>query len=287
MRGRFVDAWKYVWVELWEPLEQSPYVFDDIYLALYVELEKTLKHRFKTSNNDDEHRIYFETSTDPSKARVFIKELKGEDIAGDPTLVKFFQNAYDVFTEYSEELCSEFVQLLDEFMRCHNLRYTLQHSPFKLQPHLPGVFASLFAEISEAAAGDSHLLELMKEFEYSFYLLSRSHNTADMKTCIAKASMFVEGIGRAHPNSRGATLGDICDSIPCWPHNALRDAVKKVYGFCSDYPGIRHSGNVHGRIRDLEVKDSIIVPLMLLLAAGYFLTLQNVAEVIGTDAEDD
>ncbi len=288
MRGRLVDAWKYTWLELWEPLEQSPHVSDDIYLALYVELEKALKHRLKTSKEDEEHRIYFETSTDPAKARTFIKELDGQKLAGDPELVVFFKNAYDVFSETdSEELCTEFVQLLDEFLNCHNLRYKLQYSPFKLQPHLPGVFASLFTEILEATEKEVHLLGLMKDFEHSFYADSRSHSTTDMKTCIAKASMLVEGLGSVHPDSKGSTLGDLCDSIACWPHRALCEAEKKVYGFCSDYPGIRHAGNVRGKIRELELKDSIIVPLLLLTAAGYFLTWQNISEVIGINVEDN
>lgn len=287
MRGRLVDAWKYTWLELWEPLEQSPHVFDDIYLALYVELEKALKHRLKTSDDDDNHRIFFETSTDPIKARTFIKELDSQRLAGDHAMVVFFKNAYDVFDENSEELCTEFVRLLDEFISCHNLRYKLQYTPFKLQPHLPGVFASLFNEIADVAAEDSYLLELMKDFEHSFYTVSRSHNTTDMKTCIAKASMLVEGLGSIHPESGDSqTLGKICESIKCWPHATIRDSVSKLYGFCSNYPGIRHAGHPQGKLRELELRDSIIVPLMLLIAAGYFLPWQNISEIIGIAQED-
>jgi hypothetical protein len=290
MRGRLVDAWKYTWLELWEPLEQLLDVSEDIYMALFVELEKALKNRLKTAPDEDDeaHRIFFEISNDPAKARTFIKELDSQKLRGDPELVVFFKNAYDVFDENSEELRREFVRLLDEFIVCHNLRYKLQYSPFQLQPHLPGVFASLFTEILEATEKEEHLLGLMKDFEHSFYAVSRSHSTTDMKTCIAKASMLVEGLGSVHPDSKGSTtLGDICRAIPCWPHATIRESVSKIYGFCSNYPGIRHAGHPNGQLRELELKDSIIVPLMLLTAAGYFLTWQNISEVIGINVEDN
>jgi hypothetical protein len=65
------------------------------------------------------------------------------------------------------------------------------------------------------------------------------------------------------------------------PLDTPEEAVKKIYGFCSDYPGIRHSGNPGGQLRELEVKDSIIVPLMLLTASGYFLTWQDISKITG------
>lgn len=289
MRGRLVDAWKYTWLELWKPLEQSPEASEDIYMSLFVELEKALKNPLNTQANteNERNRIFMETSTNPAKARTFIKELEVQELAGDPELVIFFKNAYDVFSETGyNELCAEFVRLLAEFINCHNLRYKLQYPPFKLQPHLPGVFAALFTEIIESAAKNQHLSGLMNDFEHSFYIVSRSHCETDMKTCISKACMLVEGLGRIHPDSKGNTVGDICDSIKCWPHSALRDAVKKVYGFCSDYPGIRHAGNAQGQIRKLELRDSIIVPLMLLTASGYFMTWENISEVIGINIEN-
>ncbi|MDX2099604.1 MAG: hypothetical protein SFW36_17635 [Leptolyngbyaceae cyanobacterium bins.59] len=289
MRGRLIDAWKYTWLELWEPLEQVPDFSEDIYSDLFVQLEKALKKRLKTAPDEDKesHSRYFETSTDPVKARLFIQEIDGQSLAGDPALVAFFKNAYDVFNEYSEEFADEFVQLMDEFVNCHNLRYKLQYSPFKLQPHLPGVFASLFAEISEAAAGDRDLLELMKDFEHSFYAVSRSHRETDMKTCISKACMLIEGFGSLHPERETAsTLGAMCNKIRCWPHEKLREAVINVYHFCCDYPGIRHAGTPASKLRALDLRDSIIVPLILFTAAGYFLTQHNITEVIGINAED-
>jgi hypothetical protein len=288
MRGCLVDVWKYTWLELWEPLEQLPDFSGDIYMPLYVELEKALKFRMKTSDDKIAASTYIETANDTDLARQFLMELESNNLAGDGELVIFFKNAYDVFSESdSEEISSEFIRLLTEFLNSRNLRYELHSSPFQLQPHIPGVFASVFNEISKTALNDKHLSVLMKDFEHSFYTVSRTHLETDMKTCISKACMFIEGIGALHPQKGTApSLGAMCDKITCWPHAKLQEAVKSMYHFCCDYPGIRHAGNGNSQIRPLELHDSIIVPLMLLIASGYFLTWSNISEVIGINIED-
>ncbi|WP_017299799.1 hypothetical protein [Nodosilinea nodulosa] len=344
MRGRLIDAWKYTWLELWEPLEQLEIFSDDVYTALFEELEKALLERlhyketpaeeiderslkallegddiyapllseqdlantYIQSSKSDEpikvglkffsrkafrERIYVNTANDSLLSKNFIQGLDSANFAGDPALVMFFQNAYDVFAEYNEELCDEYFKYLNDFIICHNLRYKLQRSPFRLQPHLPGVFAALFSEILRTSEDDIHMLELVKDFEHSFNTLSRSQREVDMKTCIAKACNLVEAVGSRHTESKGSEskgsdLGTLCASINCWPHPALRDAIRKIYAFCSDYPGIRHAGSPKSKLRPLDLRDSIIVPILLLAASSYFLTEQNLTDILGINAED-
>jgi hypothetical protein len=163
--------------------------------------------------------------TNKELERVFIHQISSDQFSGDPALARFFRNAYDIFNEYNEELCREFIRLLKEFLLSRNLRYELQITPFRLKPHLPSIFAALFTEISEVAAQDDALSKLMSDFEHSFLNVSRSHNEADMKTCIMKATNLVEGIARQHPKAKGATtLGAICTSNDCFPHKALEEA---------------------------------------------------------------
>lgn len=339
MRGRLIDAWKYTWIEVWEPLEGLKTFSDDVYTSLFEELEKALLERLHYKETPAEEidkktlkailesdgiyapllsdpdlkkiyiqdyksdesakaelklffkksfreRIFVNTANDPLLARKFIQELDSANLIGDPALVAFFQGLHNVFSEYSEELCSEYIQLLDNFIDCHNLRYKLQRAPFRLQPHLPGIFASLYSEITEAASTDDHLMELMKSFERSFYAVSTSHNTAEIGISIQQACNFVEGLASVHPESKGSTLGEMCGSINCWPHAALREAVKKVYGFCSDYPGIRHGGSRESKLRPLDLRDSMIVSILFFATASYFLTEQNLTDIIGINAED-
>ncbi len=54
-----------------------------------------------------------------------------------------------------------------------------------------------------------------------------------------------------------------------WPHSAVQAALTKLYGFCSDYPGIRHAGNPDGVRRELNTKDVTLASLLLLSFSGY------------------
>lgn len=107
-----------------------------------------------------------------------------------------------------------------------------------------------------------------------------------MKTSILKATMLVEALASAVPGARGHTLGDLCNSIQCWPHSAIKEAVKRIYGFCSDYPGIRHNILNDSPIRALEMRDSIIVPMLLFTAAGYFGANTNLLDMLRSPSSE-
>ena len=76
-------------------------------------------------------------------------------------------------------------------------------------------------------------------------------------------------IGTGATNAAGRTLGDLWDKTICRPHKTVKECLKKLHGFCSDYPGIRHAGNPNGRLRDLEPRDAILICLLLLSFSGY------------------
>ncbi len=98
--------------------------------------------------------------------------------------------------------------------------------------------------------------------------------------------MLVEALASASPGAQGHTLAELCNSIKCWPHAAVKGAVKQIYGFCSDYPGIRHNTTTGGKIRPLEMRDSIIVPLLLLIAAGYFGANTNLLDTLRSQSNE-
>jgi hypothetical protein len=287
MRGRLIDAWRYAWPEIWLKLEELPDVYLDLYMDLYVELAKALKLPDKQEQQLKFNTEYNVVANDPQQARNFIMTVEGAAFRSDAALARFFRDALDVYEESGNpELPPEFIRLTSEFVSCHNLRYRVI-TPFRLQPHLPGVFAALFAELSDFSTRNPQLAAAMADFEHSFEVLSKTHKETDMKTCIHKACMFVECLGALKPGAKGKTLGDLCINIDCWPHKAVRGAVSNLYGFCSDYPGIRHNVSVEGQLRQLEVKDSILVTLLLLAASGYFRDDINIAELIGVEAEVD
>jgi len=76
-------------------------------------------------------------------------------------------------------------------------------------------------------------------------------------------------------------LGALCNQIGDWPHDKVKEALQNLYKFCSDYPGIRHAGSPKGMRRNLSVKDSTLICLLLLGFAGYLSPSVDERSVLG------
>ena len=219
-------------------------------------------------------------------ARDALETSSGADLRGEGPIARFLENAHDVLVETGHpELPERYENLIETFLESRNLRYDLA-KPFQIRPHVSGVFSALISDVMAGVRNDQDLVEAASEFEHAFSALTRSHAGPDMKTCIQKAAMLVEAIASAYPNAEGESLGELCDSIKCWPHSAVKEALKRIYGFCSDYPGIRHNVRRWGRLRPLEMRDSIILPLLLLTASGYFASNSELMATLRSQTSD-
>lgn len=90
----------------------------------------------------------------------------------------------------------------------------------------------------------------------------------------------MEGLASFTQGTPG-TLGALCDQITDWPHDKMKDALKNLYKFCSDYPGIRHAGNPAGIRRDLATRDMTLASLLLLSFSGYLSSKIDQEAVLG------
>lgn len=282
MSGRFIDSWPYVWSDIWEKIEASDlwlqfsedlgYSIDDLYKDLYLELVKALKKAPPSAEYD-------EIATDPVLAKKMIKEVSPASLRSEGAVVKFFENAYDVISESgSADFENLFRELIGVFIRGRNLGYELK-SPFSLASNVHGVFSALFDEISSAAAKNTRTNSAFNDFKVALQSVQSSKSDGDIKTFILKSSMLAEALASIVPDSSGQTLSDLCNSIDCWPHSAIRETVKKLYGFCSDYPGIRHNSSSRGQLRELDIRDAVIVPMLLVVASGYFGSDERLKEI--------
>jgi hypothetical protein len=263
-----------MWSEVWLPLEESDiwaklgeasgYTADQLYVDVYVELAKALKKAPQPTQYDA-------ASNDPILARLAVSTIPATALRGETAIARFLENAFEaVSSAGSLELEEEFRALVDRFLKARNLRYQLIE-PFELRSHLPGIFEAIFADLLEATNRHPQLSQAFSDFVYAFHALQRSHAEPDMKTCIHKAGMLAEALASARPEARGNNFGTLCNSIHCWPNPLVREAVKKLYEFSSDAPGVRHNIVRRGNSpRELEMRDSMIVPLLLLTATGYF-----------------
>jgi len=277
MSGSLRHAWEYLAVELWEPLADYSAKDAAAPLDLFSDLFATVDEFLSPRPPEAEME---ETRNNPERARQRFLALKGTDFASESAIVHFLEEAHGVIVDYEifgfEDL---YRRLLHDVLRKFNLRYRLDE-PFILRFLLPGSFSNLYDELLRLNAGNGHLAGLLTDFEKAFDRYARNQDPTDLKTCIGNASKYVEGLAGATCGKSGS-LGDLCKEIKEWPHGAVRAALGNLYGFCSDYPGIRHAGNPASVRRDLATRDMTLASLLLLSFSGYLSPTVDERVVLG------
>jgi hypothetical protein len=272
MRGEFIGVSSETRREIWQPLieevlcETEDGVPEDIFCELYRELAKTLKSPPSAQELAD-------IIDNPIQSREAFEKTTAADLAGERAMVTFLEAAHPALDDLGgDELSNRYFNLLTAFIDKFSLRYDLRR-PCILCPTLPGVFASLVRDLRVLAGQDPHLDALMKDFENAVRDLRQDCSDGRIKTCIQKQINLLEAIGRAYPGVTGTTLGAICDQVGTWPHEKLKAAMKDLYGFASDYPGIRHGGTPANALRAVDMRDMVALSILL---AGFTPYLSNV-----------
>jgi hypothetical protein len=259
MRGEFIGVWSETWREIWLPLADHEGVPEDIFCELYRALAPTLKSQPSVEALAD-------IIDNPLQSREAFESTPADDLAGERALVGFFESVHSTLEEFEnpgdDALTNRYFNLLAVFIEKFSLRYDLRR-PCVLCPTLPGVFASLVRDLRALASQDTHLDTLMNEFENAVRDLRHDCSDGRIKTCIQKQVNLLEAIGRNAPGVTGTTLGAICNQVGTWPHDKLKEAMKNLYGFASDYPGIRHGGTPANALRPVDMRDMVAMSILL------------------------
>ena len=256
MRGEFIGVWSETWREIWLPLIEHDDVPDDIFCELYRALAPVLK-------NQPSVEALAEIIDNPMHSRESFEKTGANDFVGERAIVAFLEAAHSALDDFAgDELSNRYFNLLLSFIDKFSLRYDLRR-PCTLCPTLPGVFASLVRDLRVLTGQDTHLDALMKEFENAVRDLRHDCSDGRVKTCIQKQVNLLEAIGRTAPGVTGTTLGAMCNQIDTWPHDKLKDAMKNLYGFASDYPGIRHGGTPANVLRAVDMRDMVAMSILL------------------------
>lgn len=269
MRGELTPAWPESWKEIWEPLsaDGSP---SDLFCELYRELTSALNH----APTVEELADIVDSAED---SRHTFQSVATSDFMNEEALAGFFERAFDVCEDLGGDgLSNTYFGLLEDFIMKFNLRYDLRR-PCDLCPTVPGVFAGLFSALRTMTSQDVHLLSLMRDFESSVRDLRRDGSDTNIKTCIAKQTNLLEGLGGAHSLVTTNTLGAMCDQVGSWPHESLRDAMKSIYKFACNYPGIRHGGTPSSALREIDMRDLVAVSIVLTGFSTYLTELDTYA----------
>src|SRR5205823_1899639 len=274
MRGEFIGVWSETWREIWLPLIDHEGVPEDVFCELYRELEPALKERQSVQDLAD-------IIDNPVQSREVFEKTNAYDFAGERALVDFFEAAHSALDDLAgDDLSNRYFNLLAAFIDKFSLRYDLRR-PCTLCPTLPGVFASLVRDLRVLAGQDAHLDALMKEFENAMRDVRHDCSDGRIKTCIQKQVNLLEAIGRSFPGVTATTLGGICNQVGTWPHDKLKEAMKDLYGFASDYPGIRHGGTPANALRTVDMRDMVATSILLFGFAPYLEHRLSASDIFG------
>lgn len=296
MRGEFLPVWSETWREIWSKLAEHPHSPADLFSELFrahvrapipppplpppEELDVDGKMvREEDIRNDAAYRdmqnayvtaraLYEETIADERKAKPgFLKALPSL-VAQEADAVRVMERSFRVIDDYGRDsLNNRFYDLVDGFLTKFSLRYDLRR-PFTLHPTLTGVFAGMVTELKAVTRADAHLFRLMQDFEEAIRDLRTDASSNRIRACIRCQMNLLEAMGQACPNVTENTLGRICDQLaaqpnPVWPHDRVREALKDLYRFASDYPGIRHGGTQANARRDIDMRDLVAISVLL------------------------
>jgi hypothetical protein len=274
MRGEYIGVWAETWREIWLPLIDHEDVPQDIFCELYRVLAPALSERPSVEALAD-------IIDDPAQSRSAFEKTSATDLAGERSLVTFLEAAHAALDELvGDELSNRYFNLLASFIDKFSLRYDLRR-PCTLCPTLPGVFASLVRDLRVLTSQDAHLDGLSKEFENSVRDLRHDCSDGRIKTCIQKQFNLLEAMGARCNGVTATELGRICGQIKSWPHKAIGTSLSNLYGFASDYPGIRHGGNAKGAARAIDMRDMIALSILLIGFAPYLEERLSASEIFG------
>ena len=256
MHGELIGVWSETWREIWMELASQEGAPDDLFCELYRELSKALQ----TKPTLEELANIID---DPFQSKQTFQSITAHELAGEWALVTFFERTYEILDELGgDAFANTYFNLLEAFIEKFSVRYDLRR-PCTLCPTLSGVFASLVHDLRTVTSRDAHLDNLMKEFENAIRDLRTDCSDGRIKTCMQKQMNLLEAIGRTCPGVTHTTLGGICEQVNTWPHQKIKEAIKNLYGFTCDYPGIRHSGTPRNAIRTIEMRDMVAMSILL------------------------
>lgn len=256
MQGEFISVWSEMQREIWSPLFDREDVENDIFCEVYRALARALRTELSVEELAD-------IIDDPQQSRVAFEKIRSSEVASEALLVRSLEEIHATLEEYGGDgLTNNYFILLESFIKKFSLRYDLRR-PCILCPTISGMFTSLVGSLRAFTGQDAHLANLMRDFEEAVRDLRHGCTDGRIKTCLGKQFMLLEALGATAPEVTKNTLGDMCDELSNWPHVTVKESLKKLYGFSSNYPGIRHGGSAQSAIRDVDMRDMLAMSILL------------------------
>lgn len=257
MRGEFIGVWTDMWREVWSKLANHADAPTDLFCELFREIEPAFVVRLDPATE------LSDIVDNPQQSRDAFRAIKPLKLTGEFALLGFLERAHASMLDLGGDgLANRYFNLIAAFIEKYSLRYDLRR-PFSIHPTLTGVFSKLLRELRILTSQDAALAALMNDFEETIRDLKADASPGRIKACIHRQMNLLEALAQRCPNVTAATLGDMCNQVETWPHATVKEAMKKLYGFSSNYPGIRHAGNPASALREIEMRDMVGMTVIL------------------------
>lgn len=259
-----------------EPLELN----EDGEIFLHGDIEADEAYKAAFARFQDRLEAYTDASSREDLAWTYFQEFFVDQDTTEAQIVKALEDAFDVLQEYGgDELSNDYYLTVERFLVKYSLRYDLRR-PFSLHPTLPGIFAKLIRDLKVASMNDANMADRLQDFEEALRDLKIDHSSRRIRICIQAQMNLLEAVTCRHPKATGqATLGDMCKSLDTWPHKAVGGSLLNLYGFSSDFSGVRHGKASKGVQREIDMRDLVSMTVIL---AGFvpYLTEELDSEAI-------
>ncbi len=244
----------FIFEEIWETFLLYPKgVYIELIQNYYENLNYDLEGKLEIINNEDLASDEFrEIPSWPIHETICIKILE-----------EFYSLLID---SYDVKLADTYRTNLIKIFERLNLRYTMLTNG-KMGLSIQGLLGSMLLRLKTTVRSKTSL-ESLEQLEKSVAKLENSDES--FRSCMTIACNLMEGTAKDRANNRFDTLKRSIDSIPdVFPHDSMKESIKQLYDYLSDYPNLRHSGTEANRIRNLKMDDASLVTALAIGYASY------------------
>lgn len=301
MSGRFIDVWDEAWQRMLVPFLRDLEAERDTVLGDVIEecfrmprrptepipapdiardddgnvsdivfQEKMEAYRTNLERHETDLSAYIDAASGNSPAPWL--KMSMSNFSSEKECVKFISSAaIFLLEEYPDVAAPSFLGHVRSFIARFGLGYSLTASGSIILNQL-GIFANILRSNYEMAAADAYLVDRMNDLEEALNDLARTNpqSPGRMKTLLSKAMALLEAYGVRNPDLKGQTISGMVKNLDL-PHPTLSKLIETLYGFRGDFPGIAHGGNPDGMSRELEIKDMLVLTVLITALTPYFL----------------
>jgi hypothetical protein len=125
------------------------------------------------------------------------------------------------------------------------------------------MFTGLVRELDALSITDQNIGKRLRDFKEAVQDLRMGPTEGRVSNCVMKQVMFLEAVAAASGEVSGSDLAALCKALEHWPHPAVRQSLLNLYGFASDFPGVRHGTPSTGMKRNIDMRDMVAMSILL------------------------